>query len=197
MPQNRLHFIFGASGTGKHALTRLVRDRLDDDPQPLFAHRYITGPPRPVGDNHIYLTDSEFDYRVQRGCFAMHWFDHGCQIGIGVEINQWLGKGLDVVVVGSPACLTQAGARYPELHPILIRSTADNRRRRLLQRGTEDAQTLDRRLRHSVAEVEVRHPTIEIIDNNGLLDSAAESLRRLLLADRLPSRTHGGGALPD
>lgn len=183
----RLHYICGAPGSGKQTLVRMARARLPeraaDRRLPIFAHRYTSRPPGPTGENHVHLTDAEFDYRLQQGCFAMHWYCNGHYFGIGVEINQWLGKGLDVVMVGALEHLPLAAANYPELSPIVIEASYENRRRRLLQLAVEDAATIERRLQRSASKTEVRHSRLRVIDNNGLLHTGVQALVQLIFDD--------------
>jgi ribose 1,5-bisphosphokinase len=181
--QSRLYYICGAPGSGKHTLTSMARDRLATSSQPIFAHRYVTRPDYAAGENQVCLSDAEFDFRLQNGCLAMHWFDGGRQVGVGIEIHQWLGMGLDVVLIGPIGYLPQAASKYPELRPILIQASTELRRRRLLQRGAEDAETVERRVRRTVSGDEIHHAGLRVIDNNGLVHTGVEQLLQLFKGD--------------
>ena len=112
MVEGTLFYVVGASGSGKDSLMRYGRQRLAGDSNVIFAHRYITRPVELHGENHVALTDSEFDARLAAGFFAMNWSSHGLRYGIGREINLWLAKGCNVVMNGSRAYLIEARRSY-------------------------------------------------------------------------------------
>jgi len=142
----RLIYVAGPSGSGKDALLRYARERIGGEPAVAFAHRYITRPAHPGGENHVALTRSEFDARRRRGLFALAWERNGHAYGVGIEIDDWLAKGVAVVVNGSRRCLHEARRRHPQLVAVLIDAPPDVLRRRLFARGREDAQAIERRL---------------------------------------------------
>ncbi|OGB24807.1 MAG: hypothetical protein A3I66_02575 [Burkholderiales bacterium RIFCSPLOWO2_02_FULL_57_36] len=92
-----LIYVVGASGSGKDSLMDYGRERLADVSGVLFAHRYITRRAHAGGENHVSLSLQEFTARNKAGLFAMHWNSHGHEYGVGIEINQWLAKGITVV----------------------------------------------------------------------------------------------------
>ena len=116
----RLIYVVGASGSGKDSLMSYARSRLANESQVVFAHRYITRSADAGGENHVALTQEEFDSRRRAGLMAMHWESHGHAYGLGIEVNQWLAKGITVVVNGSREYLETAAQRYPELVPVWI-----------------------------------------------------------------------------
>lgn len=176
-----LVYVIGASGVGKDSLLRYVREHLEDDAPVIFAHRYITRPADAGGENHVALSEREFTCRLRNGCFAMHWASHATRYAVGIEINQWLAKGIDVVVNGSRAYLERAAQRYPELLPVLVTADAATLRRRLLARGREDREAVEQRL--ATAEVldrSVEHPRLRRIANDGELALAGQRLLRVI-----------------
>lgn len=84
MAEGRLFYVIGPSGSGKDSLMRYARASLAGDPSVVFAHRYITRPMELHGENHVALTETEFDARLAAGLFAMHWESHGLRYGIGL-----------------------------------------------------------------------------------------------------------------
>lgn len=177
--RTRLIYVVGASGSGKDTLMGHARQKLAGDPRVCFAHRYITRPATAGGENHVALTMEEFTARQNNRLFAMHWSSHGLQYGIGIEINQWLAKGITVVINGSREYLDEARQRYQELMPVTIDVATDVLRDRLLARGREDAESIEQRLH--------RHETLRLqpvpgvlIQNNGPIEVAGEALARLI-----------------
>ncbi len=175
MNGGRLIYVIGASGSGKDSLMRYARERLAGDPACQFAHRYITRPPDAGGENHVALTAEEFETRRKTGLFAMHWRSHGLDYGIGIEINQWLGKGVTVVVNGSREYLPEASAQYRELLPVWIEVDPEVLRERLLARGRESFADIEERLaRHRL--LQGAHRAGKRVYNNGALEMAGEQL---------------------
>ena len=91
-----LIYLVGASGSGKDSLLAHARSRLCAQQEVIFAHRYITRAASVGGENHIALSNAEFELRRQAGLLAMHWESHGYCYGVGIEINHWLAKGMTV-----------------------------------------------------------------------------------------------------
>lgn len=174
-----LIYVVGASGSGKDSLLRHARACLGGDPGIVFAHRYITRPHDAGGENHVALTAEEFAARRADRLFALHWQGHGLEYGIGIEINQWLAKGLTVIVNGSRAYLPDVRSRYPELVPVWIEVSPATLRQRLSKRGRETAEEIERRLaRHRALPGATAGDTV--IRNDGALEQAGEALVRVI-----------------
>lgn len=178
MANGTLFYVIGPSGSGKDSLMSYARKRLAANPGVVFAHRYITRPHDAGGENHIALTDEEFDARLQAGLFAMHWGGHGCRYGIGREINMWLAKGCNVVMNGSRAHLPHVRENYPELVPVWIEVSPDVLAQRLRARGRENEGAIQDRLRRAAAYRAT--PGGLVIRNDGELAEAGEELVRLI-----------------
>lgn len=170
----QLFFVVGASGVGKDSIIQYVRSTLNASNAVLFAHRYITRPVDLAGENHIALSEAEFDSRMAQGCFAMHWSSHGLQYGVGIEIDQWLDQGLHVVVNGSRAYLNSALQRYPNLKPIHIQVSHDILLQRLIKRGREDMQNIQARLQRAKLLESLDAPNVAVIHNEGTLEEAGD-----------------------
>src|SRR5260221_12325862 len=91
----------GPSGAGKDSVLQFARAALSADERFAFAHRYITRPPDAGGENHVSLSEPEFETRRVAGLFTFHWHAHGFRYGIGIEIEAWRRAGFLVVVSGS------------------------------------------------------------------------------------------------
>jgi len=176
LEHGRLFYIVGASGAGKDSLMLYARERLSDNKGVVFAHRYITRPVELGGENHIALSNAEFDSRLRNGCFAMHWHSHGLKYGIGIEINAWLVKGINVVLNGSRGYLEEASYLYPELSPVMIRVSLDKLEKRLLARGRENHADIQKRLQRARQFESFKHRNLQIITNDGDVDVAGDAL---------------------
>lgn len=176
-----LFYVIGASGVGKDSLIDYARQHVPEFAPLVFAHRYITRPADAGGENHIALSEGEFHCRRRMGCFAMSWYSHNTCYGIGIEINQWLAKGLSVIVNGSREYLDEAAKHYPELCPILITADPEQLKLRLLQRGREDESAISKRLTMAqLFDKQTAHPRLERLSNNDNLVEAGKRLLSLL-----------------
>ncbi|HTJ95355.1 MAG TPA: phosphonate metabolism protein/1,5-bisphosphokinase (PRPP-forming) PhnN [Pararobbsia sp.] len=175
----RLIYVMGPSGAGKDTLLAFARARLAGS-SVLFAHRYITRTADAGGENHVCLSDEEFDTRAALGLFALAWQSHQLRYGIGIEIDAWLERGCTVVVNGSRGHLTEAVERYAQLEAVLIDASPTVLAARLTARGRESLDQVQARLARRVALDVPPGVPITTIDNSGLLEEAA---RRFL--DRL------------
>ena len=177
-----LFYVIGASGAGKDSLLGGARAQLAGE-NIVFAHRYITRPVELAGENHIALSPQEFHARQKAGLFAMHWHSHDLDYGLGMEINLWLERGLNVVMNGSRAYLDEAARHYPHnLVPVLVRVAPGVLRKRLEARGRESAAQIDERLAGAVAFEGLNHPRLAIIQNDGELAQATAQLVEVLRA---------------
>jgi ribose 1,5-bisphosphokinase len=175
-----LFYVMGASGVGKDSLLDYARQHLAKDDALVFAHRYITRPANAGNENHIALSEHDFQRRLNQGCFAMNWDSHGLRYGIGIDINQWLAKGLNVVMNGSRAYLQQAFWTYPELKPVLIHVDQATLRQRLEARGRESAAEIEQRLERARLLDDLQHPNLIVINNDGDLSVAGDKLIMIL-----------------
>ena len=182
----KLFYVIGASGAGKDSLLKYARKHISQSSPVVFAHRYITRPADAGGENHVALNMNEFLSRKQMGCFAMQWFRHNNWYGIGLEINQWLALGLNVVINGSRDYLDQALEKYPKLIPVSIWAEESLLRSRLIARGRENLEEIEARLKAArELDQHVPHPRLIKIDNNKTLEEAGSRLIKLLGGEKI------------
>jgi ribose 1,5-bisphosphokinase len=182
MTRGVLLYVIGASGSGKDSLMQVAREALADNPEVIFAHRYITRPAHAGGENHVALSEAEFDARLARKLFAMHWRSHGLRYGLGCELNHWLAKGLTVVVNGSREYLDEASEKYSALRPVLIEVSTEVLRERLRSRGRENSSDIEVRLTRAEAFKNVRHPQLLRLPNNAPLSETGPAFVALIRA---------------
>jgi len=175
----KLFYVIGASGVGKDSLLRYALQRLEGEPV-VFAHRYITRPVELQGENHIQLSEAEFKKRLDQGCFKFDWQSHGLHYGVGIEVDYWLGKGLNVVMNGSRAYLEDAIAKHPDLITLLVKVEPALLRQRLVERGRENEQQIDKRIQRATEFSNLSAPNMHIIENNNELAVAGDKLIDLL-----------------
>ncbi|WP_166359751.1 phosphonate metabolism protein/1,5-bisphosphokinase (PRPP-forming) PhnN [Pseudomonas akapageensis] len=187
-----LVYLMGPSGSGKDSVIAAARDALQQR-NVAIVRRVITRSAEAMGEDAIGVSPERFEQMCQQGEFAMHWKANGLEYGIPVQIDNWLAEGRHVLVNGSRAYLAQAMERYPQLLPILL--TVDNSalRQRLLARGRESLEDIERRLARNQHFDEQDDATaqggmrIRLLDNSTTLSQAVERLIALLEAEGLHS----------
>jgi ribose 1,5-bisphosphokinase len=175
----RLFYVMGASGVGKDSLLSFVR-QAGDPKYMAVAHRYITRPAKVGGENHVALSEEEFQARLDAGWFALHWRSHGLHYGIGREIDHWRGSGINVIVNGSREYLPMASELYPDIVPVLITAEADLIADRLTARQRESADQIAERIRHQV-DIKPSPAGLITINNSGALEVAGATLLAQIL----------------
>lgn len=171
----RLIYVIGASGVGKDCLLQAARRA---HPEWLIAHRYLTRESSAT-EECVALSDAEFATRHERGMLCLAWQAHGLWYGVGVEVDAWLERGATVLLNGSRRALPMALDRFGDaLVPVVVTAPAEVVRHRLLARGRDAAEEIERRLeRHREMDAALmrRFPDIARIDNGGrLTESLAE-----------------------
>lgn len=169
----RLIYVMGASGVGKDSLLGYARSRVARDCV-VFAHRYITRP-EGGGENHISLTDVEFDARSGKRLFAMQWRSHMLRYGVGIEIDQWLEHGCTVVVNGSRAYVGEALERYPAMTVVHVTAPPHVLAARLAARARETREEIAARLARSAPFVLPAGVSLVTVENGGKLDDAGDA----------------------
>lgn len=179
MKRGTLFYIIGGSGCGKDSVMERARAGLSPG-EAVFAHRYITRDPRVGGENHVALSEPEFQARLDAGLFSLHWEAHGYRYALGREIDLWMEAGLNVAANGSRAHLDVAAKRYPDLVPVLVEASPETLLRRMTARNREAGSDIEERMRRAEQYAHCRHPNMAVIDNSGELDRAAEALAAIL-----------------
>jgi guanylate kinase len=172
--------VTGPSGVGKGTLIRLVRERV---PELQLSVSATTRAPRPgetEGEDYFFLSDDEFEARVQAGDFVEHAEYAGRRYGtLRSELERRAQDGpvlLEIEVQGA----RQVREALPQATTIFIAPpTPDALRDRLVGRGTDDPEAIAERLATAERELAARDEfDHEVI--NDRLEVAAEQLERLV-----------------
>ncbi|MEE3650578.1 MULTISPECIES: ribose 1,5-bisphosphokinase [unclassified Brenneria] len=170
----RLIYLIGASGCGKDSLLGALR--ASDTKHILVAHRYITRPASSGSENHIALSEREFRFRHRHGLFCLSWQAHQLYYGLGIEVDVWLEKGIDVIVNGSRADLPQADKRYGDrLLPICLTVPQKILEQRLRKRGRENERQIAERLRRTVNYQATVPTSCAYLSNTGPLEQTVQA----------------------
>lgn len=180
MDKGRLCYIIGPSGSGKDSILKYARDQLSNHPNIIFAHRYITRLPEIDGENHIYLSDQEFEHRYKLGLFYMCWNYNNLWYGIGEEVSLWLSRGLNVVVNGSRRYLQSNSIPSENIDVVMVQTDLQLLRNRLISRGRETPQDIEKRLDLADIQPVFDPKNTHIIENNDTIETAGNQFIQIL-----------------
>lgn len=177
----KLIYLMGPSGSGKDSILSRLRKQLHSQSRLIIAHRYITRHWQSGGENHIELSDAEYELRKSLNLFSMHWKANQNKYAIGCEVDAWLEANHSVIVNGSRSYLDKARSRYQDkLVPILVMTHESTLRSRLIARGREDEATIALRIQRARDyQTQISEP-LHILDNNGTLVEAVQQFEKLI-----------------
>lgn len=175
----RLVLIVGPSGVGKDTLIAYCRTRLSEDDGVVFPRRTITRDAGDGSEDHHSVSEAEFHVRVGAGAFAFHWQAHGLSYGVPASIGAHIDAGRTVVVNVSRSVVDAVKERYRQVIVVSITADREAVAERLLQRGRESADDIDRRLERGDA-IAIEGSDVVELDNSGPVEAAGEALLRIL-----------------
>lgn len=167
----RLFLVVGPSGSGKDTLLDAAKKHFADSKKVYFPKRYITRDQDAGGEDHLSLDENRFELLRLQARFALYWEAHNLKYGISHVIDDYLGKGQNVVVNVSRSILDYARDHYENLCVISIVVSPEELERRLCARGRETASDIAHRLERAQA-FRVSGPDVIQIDNSGDLDAS-------------------------
>lgn len=176
--------ITGPSGVGKGTLIRGLMERI---PALELSVSATTRGPRPGerdGVDYHFLTIEEFERRVAQGEFVEHAHYAGRSYGtLRSELEARVSSGVPVVLEIEVQGARQVRAAMPEAVQVFIAPPSlEALRTRLIGRGTDDPEEVERRLR--VAEQELAaQPEFAHVVVNDRLDVALEQLVAIVEAE--------------
>jgi guanylate kinase len=180
----RVFVITGPSGVGKGTLIRGLMQRL---PQLALSVSATTRAPRPGerdGIDYHFLSREQFDARVAAGDFVEHADYAGRSYGtLRSELEDRVRAGVPVVLEIEVQGARQVRAAMPEAVQVFIAPPSlPALRTRLIGRGTDDPQEVERRL--LVAEQELQaQPEFGHVVVNDRLDEALEQLSTIVAGE--------------
>jgi guanylate kinase len=183
---NSLLFIVSApSGTGKTSLCNEVMRRV---PRLTFSISHTTRPARPGeknGTDYYFVSAEEFKQSIAQQKMAEWTEIYGNCYGTAVDtIRQLFAGGSDILFDIDERGARQLTEKYPNAVTILILPPSlEELKKRLRERGTEDAESLARRLKRAQDEIHsmawYRYTVI-----NDRIEEAAAELSSIILAER-------------
>jgi ribose 1,5-bisphosphokinase len=141
-----LFLVVGPSGVGKDSLIDGARQFLGEDISFWFPTRYVTRPSDAGGEAHQAITPDDFDRLAKEGAFMLSWRAHGHGYGIPVAVREALARGRSVIVNVSRQVIDEARRQWSPVRVMLITAPRDVLRTRLIDRGRETLDDIERRL---------------------------------------------------
>ena len=180
----RVFVITGPSGVGKGTLIRGLMERL---PVLELSVSATTRAPRPGerdGVDYHFLTREEFDRRVQEGEFVEHADYAGRSYGtLRSELEERVRAGSPVVLEIEVQGARQVRASVPDAVQVFIAPpTLQELRTRLIGRGTDDPEGVERRLLVAAEELMAQPEFAHVVVNDRLQD-ALEQLTAVVAAE--------------
>jgi guanylate kinase len=147
-------------------------------PQLQLSVSATTRSPRPGeqhGVDYWFLSDADFDERVEAGDFVEHATYSGRRYGtLRSELERRTAAGVPVVLEIELQGARQVRAAMPEAVQIFIAPpSVEALRARLLGRGTDDLEQVEARLRTAVAELAAQDEFAHVVVNDRLEDAVA------------------------
>jgi guanylate kinase len=180
----RVFVITGPSGVGKGTLIRGLMERVAQLQLSVSATTRAPRPGEVDGVDYHFLTREEFDRRVTEGGFVEHADYAGRSYGtLRSELEDRVRAGVPVVLEIEVQGARQVRAAMPEAVQVFIAPPSlAALRTRLIGRGTDDFEEVERRLK--VAEQELAaQPEFAHVVVNDRLDEALERLTAIVAGE--------------
>jgi guanylate kinase len=180
----RVFVITGPSGVGKGTLIRGLMDRL---PQLELSVSATTRKPRPGerdGIDYHFMTSQEFEQHVENTDFVEHADYAGRRYGtLRSELEDRIQRGIPVVLEIEVQGARQIRQTMPDAVQVFIAPPSHQAlRNRLVGRGTDDGEEVERRLHVAQQEIEAQSEFAHVVVNDRL-DDALERLAEIVTAE--------------
>lgn len=169
----RVFVITGPSGVGKGTLIRGLMERLPALELSVSATTRRARPGECDGVDYHFLSPEEFARRIAQGDFVEHADYAGRRYGtLRSELDARVGDGVPVVLEIEVQGARQVRAAMPEALQVFIAPPSlEALRTRLVGRGTDDAEEVERRLRVAEHELQAQPEFAHVVVNDRLEDA--------------------------
>lgn len=181
-----LFIVSAPSGAGK---TSLVKELLQRDANIMVSVSHTTREPRWGEENGVaynFVTTEEFDELIERGAFLEYAEVFTNKYGTSqLWVEDQLHKGIDVILEIDWQGAQQVRRLMPDCRSIFILPPSrDELERRLLGRGTDSQEVIDRRMAQAITEMS-HYGEYDYLVINDDFYKAEQELHAIFLAHRL------------
>jgi guanylate kinase len=180
----RVFVITGPSGVGKGTLIRGLMERLGELQLSVSATTRAPRPGERDGIDYHFLTREEFERRVRAGEFVEHADYAGRSYGtLRSELEERVRAGAPVVLEIEVQGARQVRQSVPDAVQVFIAPPSlQELRTRLIGRGTDDPEGVERRLRVAAEELKAQPEFAHVVINDRLQD-ALEALTAIVAGE--------------
>ncbi len=171
--------VVGPSGAGKDTLIRRAEAELRPDARFCFLRRCITRPAGDPHEDHIALTEAEFDARERAGEFSLVWRAHGFGYALPGTVGGLVAEGRITVANVSRGVVAEARSRFARVAVIQVTASRETLARRLGERGRESPQDRAGRLARQFP-ADTGAQDVRTLVNDGPLEPAVEAFVEML-----------------
>jgi len=175
MRPGQLIVVLGPSGSGKDTLLSYARNELAGEADVLFVRRAITRSADAGNEDHVAMTDAEFDQAIDEGQFSLTWAANGLRYGLSRAIEPHLAEGKLAVVNGSRGAWAVIQQVFPSAVAVEIKVDPNILAQRLQSRGRENASEIEARLLRTLV-LETRFEADAVINNSGSVEIGGAAL---------------------
>lgn len=165
----KIVLIVGASGVGKDTLLRGIKEKVDAN----FLKRYITREPD-SNESNYYLDKNAFLTLKEKNYFISTWEAHENCYAIAKE---HIKNGVNIISI-SRGAIKDFEKIFDEVATINITIPKELLRQRLLKRGRESKEQIEKRIQRSYPQIECKN-LIEF-DNSDTLEKSIEKFINLI-----------------
>ena len=186
MRKGLLIVVSGASGTGKGTVCKKI---LADLPEVAYSISATTRKPRPGeidGKEYYFLSVEEFKAWIAEEKFLEYAEVYGNFYGTPLnKIEERLNRGEDILLEIDVQGALNVKRKCPDgVYIFLLPPSLEELKSRIEGRGTENPESLARRLKNAVAEIKIGLEYDYVVVND-TIDNAAEQIKEILTAERL------------
>ncbi len=176
MSQGTLFIVSAPSGAGKTSLVRALLERLDDIQVSVSHTTRRQRPGEQDGVNYHFVSIETFEHLIERGDFFEYArvFDH--YYGTSrPAVQALLAAGQDVILEIDWQGARQARDQMPEAVSIFILPPSrEALQERLIERGTDDAAIIQRRMQDAISEMSHFDEYEQVIINDDFATALAD-----------------------
>lgn len=178
MTTGTLFYIVGPSGAGKDTLIAGALARLAGTGRWVGAQRWITRSDA-IGEDHAVVDPATFETLRHDGRVLHSWEAHGLGYALPTTLLDDLAAGRNVLANGSRAAVPDLGGRVSRFVVIEVTAPLEVLRARILERGRESGEAVERRLARAAEPLEVAGDFARVV-NDGTVDDAVDAFVAVL-----------------